>query len=104
MVFAVSFFIHHTNQSVVFIFLYSITLLRSASKGSRIVDMLLPPWSIKVMMQNCSCDIMGTCSKTGQYYPILNTYIGQLEIDVSGFQQGTRIPDLYVCLCSAACI
>ena len=47
-------------------------------------------------MQNCSCDIMGTCATTGQYYPILNTYLGQLEINVSGFPQGTEIPDLFV--------
>ena len=39
---------------------------------------------------------MGTCATTGQYYPILNTYLGQLEINVSGFPQGTEIPDLFV--------
>ena len=62
-----------------------------------ISNMLLNRWLIKVVVQNCSCDVMGTCMTTGQYYPILNAYLRELEIDVSGAKQGETISNEFFC-------
>ena len=61
---------------------------RPAVNKSKVIDLLLNRWSVKVMLRNCSCDVMGTCGAKDQSYPILNAYLGQFEVDIVGFKQG----------------
>ncbi|XP_065055102.1 bridge-like lipid transfer protein family member 2 isoform X3 [Rhopilema esculentum] len=57
---------------------------RKRRKESNIIKFLKTlNWSVKAVVRNCSCDIMATAKETGQSYPILNTYLGEFELNIA---------------------